>query len=262
MKHCHGGRVPALVSVLVDRVMGLGSLALLAAIVVLFSLGEFGDLALGIWSVLGGVALLGVIAFSKRIRRFVRLDELLKKLPPLLSGPLQRIDQAIYFYRGHKLGILVWMALGILNHVISVTSVLLFGAALRIGVPAFDYYVLIPVINIISALPLGPNGWGVGEAAFRYLFGTYCAKHIAGTVSNPGFVMGTRGFALSVLYRIHLSLWSLLGGLLMLIEKERVTREDLAEAEPVGRGDTMRPWPTLPSRPGENPVTPERKGPP
>lgn len=234
MKHCHGGRVPALVSVLVDRVMGLGSLALLAAVVVLFALDDFGELALGIWGVLAGVGLIGVVAFSKRIRRFVRLDDLLKRLPAALSGPLQRIDQAIYFYRRHKTGILVWMLLGIVNHVISVSSVLLFGYALRIAVPAFDYYVLIPVINIISALPLGPNGWGVGEAAFRYLFAEYCGKYLEGIVSNPAYVMGTRGFALSVLYRIHLSLWSLLGGLLMLVEKERVTREDLAEAEPVG----------------------------
>ena len=40
MKRCRGDRVAALVSVIVDRVMGLGSMSLLAAVAVLFYLGE------------------------------------------------------------------------------------------------------------------------------------------------------------------------------------------------------------------------------
>jgi hypothetical protein len=39
--------------------------------------------------------------------------------------------------------------------------------------------------------------------------------------------MGTRGVALSVLYRLHLTFWSLLGGLFVLFEKDKVTRADI-----------------------------------
>lgn len=229
MKHCHGGRVPALVSVLVDRVMGLGSLALLAAVVVLFALDRYHQLALGIYGVLAVVGVVGIIAFSKRIRRFVRLDELLRRLPAFLSGPLQRIDQAVHFYRDHKGGIGLWMLLGMLNHVVSVLSVLLFGLALGIGLPTFEYFVLVPVTNIVAAIPLGPNGWGLGEISYRYLFEKFGGPFLQGQVSDPGFVMGTRGVALSIAYRLHMTLQSLLGGLLMLFEKDRVTRADLAD---------------------------------
>ena len=186
MKRCHGGRVPAVVSVAVDRILGLSSLALLAAFIVLFDLERFGNLALAIWAVVGAVALIGMIAFSKRIRRLIRLDQMLNALPGFLAAPLQRIDQSVHFYRAHKFGIGLWVVIGMFNHVSSVMAVVLIGKALGVGMPVYEYFVLIPVINIISALPVGPNGWGIGEAAYRYLFGEYGAQYIAGQFADPG----------------------------------------------------------------------------
>jgi len=44
--------------------------------------------------------------------------------------------------------------------------------------------------------------------------------------------MATRGVALSVLYRLHTTLWSLVGGAMLLIGRDRVTHEELqAEVE-------------------------------
>jgi hypothetical protein len=226
VKHCKGGnRVAAGVSVLVDRILGLGSLAMLAAIIVLFALDRFADLALGIWGVLCGVLLLGCIAFSRRLRKIVGLEAILKRLP--LFGLLKKIDQAIYFYRGHTLGIAAWMVAGMASHVLSVMSVAFIGHGMSLGMPTFEYFVLVPIINIISAVPLGPNGWGVGEAMFGHLFATYGAGFVA--AADPAQVMYTRGVALSILYRIHLTLWSLLGGLLVLLERDRVTQADIEQ---------------------------------
>jgi uncharacterized protein (TIRG00374 family) len=243
MKHCPGGRLPALMSVLVDRILGLGSLALLGAVVVLFALDHegFDTLALGVWAVLAGVAAVGVLAFSKRVRRAVRLDELLNKLPARLSGALRRVDTALHFYRGYKKGIALWMLAGMVNHAVSVTAVMWVGEALNIGMPALEYFVLVPVINIASAVPIGPNGWGVGEVAFRVLFGKYGAAYMSGvSAENARFIMGTRGVALSVLWRVHLTLWSLLGGVLVLFERERVTRRDI-EQEVALEAEEVRP---------------------
>ncbi len=231
VKHCkNGNRVAAGVSVIVDRILGLGSLAMLAAIAVLFALDRFGTLALGIWGVLTGVFAIGIVAFSRRIRRTIRLDAILKLLP--LSGLLRKVDHAIYHYRGHTLGIGVWMVAGMASHVLSVLSVALIGEALSVGMPMFEYFVLVPIINIASAVPVGPNGWGIGEAMFGYLFGAYGAPFI--TAFDPVAVMRTRGVALSLVYRIHLTLWSLLGGLLAMVEKDKVTQADMEQelAEP------------------------------
>jgi len=229
MKRCPGHRVPVLVSVIVDRVLGLASLALLGAVVVLFAYEDFREVALGIWGVIGGVGLLALVAFSKRLRQLVRLKWLLERLPHRLGHLLKLIDQAVFFYRDHKRVIAASLAFGVVNHIVSVLSVVLIGHALDIGLPWYPYFVLIPVINILSALPFGPNGWGWGEALYKFLFAKYGALYLPG-VANAAEAMGTRGVALSVLYRLHLTFWSLLGGLFVLFEKDRVTRADI-EAE-------------------------------
>lgn len=237
MKRCPGHRVQVLVSVVVDRVLGLASLALLGAIVVLFALDRFGEIALAIWGVMGGVMLLGLVAFSRRLRRMVRLTWLLERLPQKISNLLKLVDQAVFFYRNHGGVIAASLIAGVGNHVLSVLSVAFIGDALGIGMPWFEYFALIPVINMVSALPIGPNGWGVGEALYKLLFGRYGAAHLVG-VADPVGVMGTRGVALSVLYRLHLTFWSLLGGLFVMFERDKVTKEDIArEVELESRED-------------------------
>ncbi|MGE3175073.1 MAG: lysylphosphatidylglycerol synthase transmembrane domain-containing protein, partial [Planctomycetota bacterium] len=229
MRRCPGHRVPALVSVIVDRVLGMASLAILGAIVVLFALDDgFGEIAIAIWAVIAGLSLLAAIAFSRRLRNLVRLRSLLDKLPSKLSHLLKLFDQAVYFYRGHKNVIVASLVAGIGNHVVSVMSVVLIGDALGVDLPWVAYFVLIPVINIISAVPLMPNGWGLGEFLYQKLFATYGAGYLEGT-ANAARVMGTRGVALSVLYRLHQTLWSLLGGVFVLVGKDRLTKADIEQ---------------------------------
>lgn len=230
MKRCPGHRVQVLMSVIVDRVLGLGSLALLGAVVVLFALDRFAEIAIGIWAVILGVGIVGLFAFSRRLRSLVRLKTLLDRLPPKIGHVLKRVDHAVFVYRDHKIVIAASLLAGVGNHVLAVLSVVCFGNALDIGMPSFEYFVLIPVINIVTAVPLAPNGWGIGEGLYKYFFGQYGGIHIAG----PGVpdavareTMGTRGLAVSVLYRLHVTLWSLFGGLLTLLEKDKVTRADI-----------------------------------
>ena len=243
MKRCPGHRVQVMVSVIVDRVLGLGSLALLGALVVLFALDRFALVAMGIWGVILFVGLLGIVAFSKRLRSRVRLTWLLHRLPPRLAHVLRLIDNAVFFYRDHKVVIGASLLAGVGNHVISVASVVFIGHALGIGLPTFEYYVLIPIVNIITAIPVMPNGWGIGEWTYQGLFATYGAVHLTGVpAAVAAETMGTRGVALSVLYRLHLMLWSMLGGLFVLFEKDRVTRADIErEAELERRDDDVEP---------------------
>jgi uncharacterized protein (TIRG00374 family) len=228
MKRCPGHRVQVLVSVIVDRVLGLASLALLGGIAVLFALDRYREIALAIWGVIGVVSLLGIIAFSRRLRHLVRLGSLLSRLPHKIGNLLRLVDQAVFLYRNHKLVITASLLAGVGNHILSVLSVVLIGEALGVGLPTFDYFVFIPGINILTAVPIGPNGWGVGEWSYKYLFSTYGARYLTGPMAAEA--MGTRGVALSVLYRLHVTLWSLLGGLFIFFERNRVTRAEI-EAE-------------------------------
>ena len=236
MKRCPGHRVEALVSVGVDRILGLGSLALLGAICVLFALDQFTVIAAGIWGVIAGVGLLGVIAFSRRLRELVRLKWLLNRLPGKPRAALQMVDKAIFFYRDQRVVIALSLALGVLNHVLSVFAVVCLGMAIGVGMPTFEYFVLVPVINIASAIPIAPNGWGVGEFLYGYLFEAHGAKYLL-DVADAGAAMRTRGVALSLLYRSVLTLFSCLAGLLVLFEKDRVTKADIEREVSRGDGD-------------------------
>jgi uncharacterized protein (TIRG00374 family) len=225
MKHCPGHRVAALVSVIVDRVLGLASLAILSAIVALFALDNFAPLAKMIWAVMAGVAVVGMFAFSKRLRALIRLKSLFERLPKRIGEVLKRIDEAVFFYRNHKRVIAWSLVAGIGNHVVSVASVMYIGDALGVGLPPIGYFVLIPLINIASALPLAPNGWGFGEAMYRYLFAQYGTAYVASGIGAT--TMGTRGVALSVLYRLHLTAWSLLGGLFVFFGRDRISKAEI-----------------------------------
>lgn len=240
MKRCPGHRVPVLVSVGVDRILGLGSLALLGAFAVLFALDDFTNIALGIWGVILAVGLMGLVAFSKRLRKLVRLKHLLNRLPTAIRGKLQMVDQAVFFYRDHRAMLLGSLLLGIANHVLSVVAVVMLGKAIAVGMPTFEYFVLVPVINIASALPIAPNGWGIGETMYGHLFGTHGAAYLKG-VAAPFQAMATRGVALSVLYRTVLTCFSLLAGLLVLFEKDRVTQEDIDRENALEEQEALDP---------------------
>jgi uncharacterized protein (TIRG00374 family) len=218
-----GEKTRSVVSVIVDRVMGLMALAILAAVVVLFQLRPFWEAAVGIYGVLLGTCLLAAMFFSKRLRRRLRLDALLNKLP--LSGLLKQVDQAFRFYRDHVGGLLIWLVLSIGNHVISVLSAVFIGEALAVPMPWAGYFILIPVINILSSAPITPAGWGVGEALFGYTFKRFGAQFLPG-VLNAGNLMATKGVVLSVVYRQHLVAWSLLGGLFIVTSRARLTVTD------------------------------------
>ena len=122
------------------------------------------------------------------------------------------------------------LVLGIFNHCIAVLSVVCFGLAIGVGMPTFEYFVLVPVINMASAIPIAPNGWGFGELLYGYLFAEHGAQYLTDVV-DAASAMRTRGVALSLLYRSVLTAFSCLAGLLVLFEKDKVTRADLEAAE-------------------------------
>lgn len=207
-------RAEALVSVVVDRIIGLVVLTLLAGVVILM-LGEvFAELRLPVLILLL-VSLVGAFAYvNPSLRRALRFDALLAKLP--LGDKLKTLDEAILLYSRHPFE-LVWATLLSLgNHVFNIVGVYALGVAFGVSdVGLWDYMALVPVANIVSSVPIAPGGWGVGELAFRELFLMVGAS-------------ATLGVAVSVTFRLCQMSLGLLGGLFLLLPGERV---DLAQME-------------------------------
>ncbi len=213
-KHTGKKTVPIL-TVVVDRILGLTALALLALLVVLANFGRFRELAMGILGLLGAIVLFSVPFLSRRVRRGLRLSAFLRKLPG--AGFLMQLDEALTFYRNKKIALFLWILASMGNHVLSTGFVAVLGCAMGYNVSWVDYFVLVPVINIASAVPLAPAGWGVGETLYDLAFMRF--SHL-----GPG-----EGAALSAVSRVLVTGWSLLGGILLLTMKDRVSHKVIEE---------------------------------
>ncbi|RKY21395.1 MAG: hypothetical protein DRQ55_04480 [Planctomycetota bacterium] len=255
-------RAAAVVSVIVDRGIGIVALALIAAVVIPFDLERYGGAALGIYGFLSVAAVGAVFTMSRRMkaRLAARMGAgspggggTLGGLRSKLSGLVSKLDQAVSMYR-HRLPTLVLaVAMSITVHMLIIVALSLFGVALSEGGLAaleqgqvvqgvedpelrlaqlqtfqelgLDVYCsVVPIIMIISALPIAPAGWGVGEVAFVHFFGTVGIVDVDST-------------ALSFTYRLTAMLVSLLGGIFFVIDRRRVLEasssdDDRAEPEP------------------------------
>jgi glycosyltransferase 2 family protein len=196
----------AVVSVLVDRLVGLAALVGLAGVVVVAQWTRFPEIAPAVLAVVAGMGALSGILLSRSLRRALRIDRLLRILP--FGAVLGRVDEAVLAYRGRPGALLRALGLSVGNHLLCLACVLLVGRALGDRTPVGTYLVLVPVVTLLTAVPLAPAGWGVGEALYGELFHRY------------GSAFET-GVAVSLLWRLGSMAVSLPGAVLWLRQRPR-----------------------------------------
>lgn len=199
-----GRRADALVSVIVDRVLGLVTLAALATVVILFLGPPFDQIREAVALVLAAMVGGALTYVNPKLRRLVRFELLLDKLP--LSQKFREIDQAVMAYTRHPVEIGFALVLSIGNHLWSIAGIMALSVAF--GVPTsligwWDYVAIVPVANMVSSLPLAPGGWGVGELIYAFLYDLLGASVALGV-------------AVSISFRICQIFLGLVGGLYLL----------------------------------------------
>jgi hypothetical protein len=219
-KRCSTDRVRALVSIVVDRIVGLLSLLLVGSLASLLAVNRFPTFAIAVWLTAAGTLLLCVLLLSPGLRRLVRFDQLIIRLPKRLGQILEEIDAAILQYRGHLSGIAAWMLVSPLIYSLFIASIWFMDRSLGVGITLADYFFIVPVVSVVQGIPIAPAGWGIGEAAYGALIGKFGAVALPG-VPEAEQMMRTRGVALSVLHRTHIVAWSLLGGIFMLLHRHK-----------------------------------------
>lgn len=214
-------RLIAVLTVIADRVIGLTALIVVSLVTVTIYFERFREIALILWLSLALGLIGGVVLLNRPVRRKLGLNKLIKKLPVKLTALIYELDSAIRSYHNHMLGLSFWWVLSIFNHVINMLGIYALSRAINMGVPAVEFFALVPVIFIVSALPIAPNGWGIGEALFGNLFGQYGSIYLPDSTQAKQ-IMNTRGVALSILFRLLSMCLSLVGGLLLLISKDKM----------------------------------------
>ncbi len=212
----HGIGTKAVLSVFVDRFLGLFGLVVFAAGVLLVTArGEAYEVPrIVVLSVLGVGLVAGIIVLSRHVRRALGLSWLVKKLP--FQSVLGELRSAAQLYRSHLPTLVAALGISLFNHAANATACYFLARALGIeGITLGAAMALVPLANLLSAIPLLPGGWGVGELAFAYFFG------LLG-------VPATEAVGLSVVFRLAVLGVNLPGGLLWIFWKGHPSTETIA----------------------------------
>jgi uncharacterized membrane protein YbhN (UPF0104 family) len=197
-------KADAVISVVVDRIMGLLGLFIVAGITGLTLLDEP-----RVRYITGLIWLFGVcgtigasIYFSGRLRKKLYLDSLIAKLPG--GGMLAKIDQAAVAYRGHVGALFGGLAMSTLLHLILTTATVITGIALGITQPIRMMFTVIPILFLGMAVPITPQGIGVVEAIGGQL------------LVDPPACTFNQLVGMLMLARVFQLIYSLLGALFLL----------------------------------------------
>jgi hypothetical protein len=219
VRRCSGDKVRAVVSIVVDRILGVMSLLFVGSLASTLAMDRFPVFASSMWLTGLGVLVFCFLLISPALRRLLRFDALVAKLPDKAGNIIRDLDAAILHYRGHLRGIAGWILASPAIYTLFVGSYYCMSEALGVGITLADLFFIVPVASVIQGIPIAPAGWGIGEAAYGALIGKFGASTLAG-VPDAEQIMRTRGVALSVLHRVHVALWSLIGGLAILIDRK------------------------------------------
>ena len=171
-------KLDSVLSVLIDRILGLYSFFILTLVAVVWDwdfvmsheqIRWVAMLSFGIFLGMTGFFLLG---FSGRIYRFTRLEHLVKMISPLhkLMDGFQR------FGKDRKI-ITFSLFVSLLAQVF--TMLFFYQLGLLMNEPGATWKAIlfaVPMGFVVTAVPIAPAGIGVGQVAFLYLFQTYMNK--------------------------------------------------------------------------------------
>jgi uncharacterized protein (TIRG00374 family) len=210
-------RTRAVLSVLIDRVIGLMALIVVGGAMAAFQwhIPDCRRVALLSALITGGVTVGMVVFYSRRLRRWTGLDFVLRRLP--MQRQVQKAVAAMEIYRDRPTPLAVATALSFPVHVTSILSATFAGWAFGLPLPVFYYWVVVPVIALVGAIPVSPQGAGVME-----FFAVELTRRHGVTISQA--------FVLVMSIRLIAVFWNLVAGVFVLRGGYHAPSEKEAEA--------------------------------
>ena len=240
-------KTAAVVTVFLDRVIGMVALGIVAGAAILLGLFVSGAIAdsnykEAAWFVLGFMVISiagGVCFYSRRLRRL--LSAAVRALPGYArvrrtrlvaraADLIKRIDSSLLMYKYQKMVLLKTTAISFIAHFSAILAIYCFGRGLGITqAGVLHYFAVVPVGFILSSIGVTPAGWGVGEWVFGVLFAAVGVEF-------------TAAVTMSVIYRLTQALWTLPGGVLFMFERDRRAIRQAAEMpDPLLEGENVAP---------------------
>lgn len=212
-RESNGRRAAAVLSVFMDRVVGLLALITIAAVVSSFVIGELWQAqALRAMLITLGFITVGAVGFLC----VVFLVEFLgigRKLPHWLPLRSVIVEMAAAFsnYARSKGALTATFLISIPTHCLIFSSFYFSARAFTDSLSLAQMFTVLPVILTISALPISVAGLGVREQLFKV-----CLGALFGVPEGIAVLIGFSGFLLSVI-------WGAVGGVLYIFYRPSET---------------------------------------
>jgi hypothetical protein len=196
-------RMRAVMSVLVDRAVGLLALIVVGGVTasLQWHIPACRKVALGSAALCGCTALGLLVFYVPILHRLSGMDFILKRLPA--QKQVRAAVDTMHLY-GKRPGLAIWsLVISFPVHGAVVSSAMFAGMAFGLPLHWAYYWVAVPVIVLAGAVPLSPQGAGVMEG-----FAVLLTRTQGVTVSQA--------FALTMSIRVVQIVWNLTGGLFVL----------------------------------------------
>jgi uncharacterized protein (TIRG00374 family) len=205
-------RMRAIMSVVIDRIVGLLALVMIGGVMATYQYLQNPSLsdptsraclnvAFGSVAILAGVGVALAIMFQQKLRTFLGLEFILRRLP--MQRHIEKAREVMRIYRRQPVLVLWTLIVTIPVHVTVIISALLAGEAFNLPLRPIYYFVAVPVIVLVGSIPISPQGAGVME-----FFAIALTQKQGATVSQA--------FALTMSIRVVQVLWNLIGGIFVL----------------------------------------------
>jgi len=176
-----GRRFLALFTVVGDRFFGMIAMLLL------------GGGAAALWSGLlpqpfDGFLTLSSLTILAGLAGFPLLQKAMGRLWPQVSGRLEGLF--ILWHQPRRFFCVLGLSFAL--QILGMGAVALLGAGIHIHLPVAFYFAVLPLVGIITLIPVSFNGIGVREGAFVYFFG------LKGIEAEPALGLGLLFFSLQV----------------------------------------------------------------
>ena len=202
-------RTVAVATVLLDRFVGLSGMALLAGAMTLATWGDprTQRAAAAVGVTVAVLLAAGAVLFSRTVAKLLRLDRLIDRLPRrqnfrIAVDTLQRLPRS-----PRAAAVVGAMTVGV--HLLLAAAVACMGRALGLPAEWHLYFLFVPVIYILAAVPVSIGGLGVVE-------GLYVLFLAAGTDADRSPIL-----ALALLARVTPMVLALPGLIFWLAERSR-----------------------------------------
>ena len=148
-----GRRLPAFASVFLDRLNGLLVLMALACLAVIFSPMELPPwITYSVWGI-AGCGVLGLLGL-----------QILARLKQLSPTRMEQLRTTLSIFSMPRI-LAATLALSLFVQAANVAIVWLVGEAIHAPIPGAFFWVMVPMVSLLTLLPISVNGMGVREKA-------------------------------------------------------------------------------------------------